>query len=170
MYEIHTLNISLEDLRFHGAAFNPEVIYNFIELEIDEIYDLGYERGEIDNILEEYSFKTDPDLRNECLMYKNVYDILALTEYGDDGGWRLDCLSLRFTNGLLVEYGNDANFVFRIANEKLFYEYLDSILKQYGYLPAKIHTLVREYPNRTLYLNRPGLLSGVEEIKEELIK
>ena len=169
MEEIQSINISLEDHRFHGSCFDPEVIYNFIELKIAEIYDLGYVWGTWEEEQDE-NFETNPELREYCKKYENVYDILASTEHSHENGFRLETVTMEFTNGLYVSYGIQGNLNLWIDNEKLFYEYLNTILKQYGYLPEKIYEIVRKYPNRTVYINRPGLLSGVDEIKKETIK
>ena len=157
---IQYINISLKDYRFKGRCFDPEVIYNFIELEIDEIYDLGYVMVSKDDGHEyDYNLQTHPILSEECDKCKTVYDILSIVE---ERG-RLDTATMRFTNGLYLSYGIQGHLNLQINNEKLFFEYCNTILKQYGYLPDRIYELANLYPDKDVYITRPGIMFAVED-------
>lgn len=156
MEQLQCVYISPEELRFYGYTFDSEVLHHFIDLEIDEIYDLGYISVYHNGEERPYNYNTDPTLRE--IKFKNVIEILTWKE---GSGW-LDAATLRFTNGLYFSYGEHGTVNFQIDDEKLFYEYATVLLKQYGFYPDKIFEFTRKYPGCELCIERPNILTAVK--------
>ena len=150
----------MNEFKFYGYSFDPEILHHFIDLEIDEIYDFGYITKCYDGEDRFYSYENQPDLREYD--FKNVIDILNRYEEHQ----RIELLVLRFTNGLYLSYGEGVLY-FQIDNEKLFYEYSSVLLKQYGYYPEKVYEFTRQYPGRELFMDRPGVLTAVSKLNRE---
>ncbi len=156
METIQSIRINLEKLYFYGNSFDAEVIHHFIDLEIEKVTALGfmsYRDNRNDGFYSEYNEK---DLVEGN--FKNVIDIINLTN--------VDCqlakYDIEFKAGFFVSY-YEGEFALTTKKSELLHKYFEIILKQYGVYPERIYEYARQYPNHTLFIDRPGILTGIKD-------
>lgn len=160
MERIQCVCLSLDQFKFYGYSFDVEILHHFMDLEIDEIYDFGYITKCYDGEVRFYGYENEPDLRET--QFKNVIDIL--NQYEEEQ--RIELMVLRFTNGLYLSYSEGVLY-FQIDNEKLFYGYSSTLLRQYGFVPDKVYEFTKLHPGRELFIERPGVLKAISKLDRE---